>query len=392
MSTNTWVQPTKPGPEKSEKEEKEEKEEKKEEKEEEKNEPVDDSDSDSDESSSDDEAGNSLLDIIQKALGGLSVNASSKTPPVKILTDTTVEAVADYIKSEKCKKIIVMSGAGVSVSAGIPDFRTPGTGLYDNLQKYNLPYPTAVFDIEFFRTQPKPFFLLAKELYPGNFKPTPAHFFIKLLEEKGLLLRNYTQNIDTLERVAGISPEKLVEAHGSFGSAHCINCLSEYSVSFVREAVFSDQVAKCTKCDGLVKPDIVFFGESLPVRFFELLAKDFPECDMLIVMGTSLTVQPFASLLRRVAVHVPRILINMEAVGTNDLEGLPIPDYSTGFLFNHPVNYRDVKLLGKCDDGVKKLVELLGWTDELNALISKPTLTIDEHASLQTKSEISASV
>jgi len=302
-------------------------------------------------------------------------------PPVKILSEPSVASIVDFIKSGRCKKIIVMSGAGVSVSAGIPDFRTPGTGLYDNLQKYNLPYPTAVFDIEFFKTEPKPFFLLAKELYPGNFKPTPAHYFVKLLEQKGLLLRNYTQNIDTLERVAGVNPELLVEAHGSFGSAHCIVCNKEHSVAYVREAVFAEKIAKCEKCDGLVKPDIVFFGESLPVRFFELLAKDFPECDLLIVMGTSLTVQPFASLLRRVSASVPRLLINMEAVGTNDLEGLPIPSYSTGFLFNHPDNYRDVKLLGQCDDGVKKLVELLGWTKELDDLISKGSLTIDEHIS-----------
>jgi NAD-dependent deacetylase sirtuin 2 len=66
--------------------------------------------------------------------------------------------------------------------------------------------------------------LLAKELYPGNFKPTAVHYFVKLLEKKGVLLRNFTQNIDTLERVAGVSGDKLVEAHGSFAEAHCIDC------------------------------------------------------------------------------------------------------------------------------------------------------------------------
>ena len=79
------------------------------------------------------------------------------------------------------------------MSSGIPDFRSPGTGLYNNLEKYNLPFPEAIFDIEFFKSNPKPFFVLAKDLYPGAFNPTPSHWFIRLLHEKGILLRHYTQ-------------------------------------------------------------------------------------------------------------------------------------------------------------------------------------------------------
>ena len=87
-----------------------------------------------------------------------------------------------------------MVGAGISVSAGIPDFRTPGTGLYDNLQKYDLPHPTAVFELDYFRENPSPFYLLAKELYPGQYPPTPTHHFIHLLHKKGILLRCFSQN------------------------------------------------------------------------------------------------------------------------------------------------------------------------------------------------------
>merc|ERR1719356_597592 len=89
------------------------------------------------------------------------------------LETADLEGLAQYIERNDPQNIIYMVGAGLSTSAGIPDFRSPGTGLYDNLQKYDLPYPTAVFDIGYFRENPKPFFTLAKELYPGSFKPTP---------------------------------------------------------------------------------------------------------------------------------------------------------------------------------------------------------------------------
>lgn len=78
--------------------------------------------------------------------------------------------------------------------------RTPGTGLYDNLQQYKIPEPTAIFDLDYFWYDPRPFFCLAQSLYPGNYQPNYVHYFVKLLQDKGLLLRMYTQNIDGLER------------------------------------------------------------------------------------------------------------------------------------------------------------------------------------------------
>jgi NAD-dependent deacetylase sirtuin 2 len=148
-----------------------------------------------------------------------------------------------------------------------------------------------------------------------------------LLHDKGLLLRNFTQNIDTLERIANIPGDALVEAHGSFAAAHCIDCRKEMDIEIVKgkkisffsngvDHVFKSSVPRCDNCGGLVKPDIVFFGEGLPDRFFDKLAVDFPKCDLLLVIGTSLQVQPFASLIARVKEHVPRVLINREAVGT----------------------------------------------------------------------------
>lgn len=265
----------------------------------------------------------------------------------------SIEGVAEAIREGRCKNIIVMTGAGISVAAGIPDFRSPGTGLYSQLGKYNLPRPESVFEIKFFKENPKPFCLLAKELYPGNFTPTHTHFFINLLNQKGVLLRNYTQNIDTLERIAGVPPEKLVEAHGSFGTSHCITCEEEYTLEFVKDAIFKDDIPTCTKCSGLVKPDIVFFGEGLPPRFFELQGEDFDQCDLLIIIGTSLAVYPFASLVDQASKSTSRVLINREKVGDFDYSG-PTDVYLPG---------------DDCQEVVKQLVELIGWKDDLDNMI-----------------------
>ena len=181
--------------------------------------------------------------------------------------------------------VVVLAGAGISVSAGIPDFRSPGTGLYDNLQKYDLPDPQSIFSIDYFKERPEAFCALAREMWPGNFSPTPTHFFIKLLEAKGVLRRCFTQNIDTLEREAGISPELLVEAHGSFGGCHCIECGAGATSAAVEAAIKGGGVPRCEACGGLVKPDIVFFGEGLPKRFFELRKQDLPQVPPALAPG-----------------------------------------------------------------------------------------------------------
>ncbi|XP_059150050.1 NAD-dependent protein deacetylase sirtuin-2-like [Physella acuta] len=280
------------------------------------------------------------------------------------------EGIAQYLVSDNCKNVITMAGAGISTSAGIPDFRSPGTGLYENLAAYDLPHPQAIFDISFFHKNPKPFFVLAKELYPGSFKPTPCHYFIKLLNDKGKLLRHYTQNIDTLERVAGLDPDKLVEAHGTFYTSHCLECNKEYKLDWMKDEIFADRVPKCTeaKCEGVVKPDIVFFGESLPPRFGQLIQSDFKKCDLLIVMGTSLTVQPFASLVHRVPDQTPRLYINLEN-GMSSSDPIAVLLFGGGFNFDGEDNYRDVFKKATCDEGCQELADLLGWGEELKLLV-----------------------
>ena len=124
-----------------------------------------------------------------------------------------------------------------------------------------------VTELGFFRENPLPFVTLAKELYPGHFEPTIGHRFIRLLHERKVLRRCYSQNIDGLELVAGLPEDKLIQAHGGFSSAHCIDCDKEAATSQVKASIFKGEVPRCEYCKGLVKPDIVFFGEGLPDRF-----------------------------------------------------------------------------------------------------------------------------
>ena len=272
--------------------------------------------------------------------------------PPKTLVSRTLEGLAEYIKSGQVEKICVMTGAGISTSAGIPDFRSPDTGLYANLARLNLPYAEAVFDINYFRQNPEPFYTLAHELYPGKYRPTITHSFIRLLHDKGLLLKHFTQNIDCLDREAGVPGDKIVEAHGSFAKQSCIECGMAYPEDELRRHVNEKTIPRCESCKGLVKPEIVFFGEQLPADFFKNRMLPF-ESDLIIVLGTSLTVQPFASLPGMVRETTPRVLINKERVG----------GFGSG--------YDDVLLIGDCDDGVRKLAEICGWLDELEALWAK---------------------
>nr|XP_057932882.1 NAD-dependent protein deacetylase sirtuin-3, mitochondrial isoform X2 [Doryrhamphus excisus] len=271
-----------------------------------------------------------------------------------VVEQQTLDSIAKNIREHQYKRVVVMAGAGISTPSGIPDFRSPGSGLYDNLQQYHLPYAEAIFEINFFHHNPKPFFALAKELYPGNYLPNSAHYFVRLLHEKGLLLRMYTQNIDGLERLAGIPPGSLVEAHGTFASATCTVCRRKYDGEELRPDVMMGVIPKCPTCKGVVKPDIVFFGEELPRHFFKYLT-DFPLADLLIVMGTSLEVEPFASLAGAVRGSVPRLLINRDLVGP---------------FASRNRRRCDAALLGDVVGGVQTLVDAVGWTQELDALMA----------------------
>lgn len=209
------------------------------------------------------------------------------------------------------------------------------------------------------------------ELYPGRYRPTLTHSFIRLLSDKGLLLKHFTQNVDCLDRQAGVPDDKIVEAHGSFARQSCVECHAQFPDDRMKNAVTAMEVPRCRKegCDGLVKPEIVFFGEALPSSFFESRALP-GQADLCFVMGTSLTVQPFASLPDLVNDHTPRVLLNEVRVGS---------------LGSRP---DDVLLLGDCDDGVRKLAKACGWLDELEALWAATAPSHKEQPANKSKDEL----
>mmetsp|Transcript_23500 Transcript_23500/g.74096 ORF Transcript_23500/g.74096 Transcript_23500/m.74096 type:complete len:433 (-) Transcript_23500:52-1350(-) len=288
----------------------------------------------------------------------------------RLLVTFDLHGVARYLIQRQCRRVVVMCGAGISTSAGIPDFRTPGTGLYHNLQRFNLPQAESIFDLDYFKQNPAAFYELCKEMWPGNYSPTPAHYFIRLLSDKGVLLRCYSQNIDSLERQAGLPAERLVAAHGNFDSAHVIDTEPEQVVEIAELKRALDMGEEgwrglCSRKGNLVKPKIVFFGEQLPDRFLQMHRQDLNSCDLLVVLGTSLVVEPFAGLVGQASPSAPRFLVNREAVGTCD-------QLRRGFRFHlqeEGQNWRDAWYSGDCDDGCRAFAAALGWEAELSALV-----------------------
>lgn len=156
----------------------------------------------------------------------------------------TLHDVVSLLRS--CRNIIVVSGAGISVSCGIPDFRSKD-GIYARLAVDfpDLPSPQAMFDIQYFSLNPKPFYKFASEIWPGQFQPSPSHQFIKQLEDRGSLLRNYTQNIDTLEVVCGI--RNVIQCHGSFSTATCRACGHQVDSEVIKDDVMNHVIPTCKR-------------------------------------------------------------------------------------------------------------------------------------------------
>lgn len=266
----------------------------------------------------------------------------------------SVDHVVEKLKT--AKKILVITGAGISTSLGIPDFRS-SKGFYLRIANLGLSDPQEVFDLEIFRTDPAIFYLIAHMILPPDKVYAPLHTFIRLLQDKDKLLRNYTQNIDNLEANAGIKHSKMIQCHGSFAFATCVTCGFKCPGEKLYPSMRNKQIAYCPKCAslrkklnaredtfveesyGVMKPDITFFGEALPLVFHDNITQDLRDCDLIISIGTSLKVAPVAEIVDKVPAGVPQILINRDPI--------------------HHCNF-DVSFLGHCDDVVSYLCSKLG--------------------------------
>ena len=185
--------------------------------------------------------------------------------------------------------VVALTGAGISVPSGIPDFRSPGTGLWTKVD------PMKVAHIDAFRRDPKAFWAYYRPRFQtlGDKRPNPAHEALAELERRGLLAAVITQNIDRLHRAAG--SQRVIEVHGSIETSSCTSCEATYRLEDV-DALFTDGVAECRVCCGLVKPDVVLFGELLPEAAMAEAQELAAEADLMLCVGSSLEVYPVAGL------------------------------------------------------------------------------------------------
>jgi NAD-dependent deacetylase len=204
-------------------------------------------------------------------------------------TTTGVRQLAELIRSST--HTVALTGAGISVPSGIPDFRSPGTGIWEDVD------PFEVASIQAFHRDTRRFWEFYRPRFEmlGDKRPNPAHDALAELEEGELLGTVITQNIDRLHRAAGT--RDLIEIHGSIGTSSCTACGASWPLEEV-ESLFDpeDGIATCSGCFGKVKPDVVLFGEMLPVAAIERARALAAAADLMLCVGSSLEVFPAAGL------------------------------------------------------------------------------------------------
>jgi len=185
---------------------------------------------------------------------------------------------------------VALTGAGVSVPSGIPDFRTPETGLWANVD------PMEVAHIDVFEGDPARFWSYYRPRFHslGDKRPNGAHEALAELERRGLLAGTITQNIDRLHRAVG--SENVVEVHGSIETSTCRGCNASYGLEEVDGLFDGAGVAICGSCGDAVKPDVVLFGEMLPEAAMRRAQALATEADLMLCIGSSLVVHPVAGL------------------------------------------------------------------------------------------------
>ncbi len=204
-------------------------------------------------------------------------------------TATALEDAAGLFR--KAKRVVVLTGAGISTPSGIPDFRSEGTGLWSRDE------PLEIASLNNFRTAPEKFFQwfrpLAGQIF--NAEPNAAHIALADLERHGVSVAIATQNIDGLHQKAG--SEKVFELHGTIRTLSCTQCFRRYeSPPFLKAYIEQGTIPSCANCNGILKPDVILFGEQLPQSAWFEAQRETRQADLMLVAGSSLEVLPAAGL------------------------------------------------------------------------------------------------
>lgn len=227
-----------------------------------------------------------------------------------------VEKVAELIV--KAKRIVVFVGAGLSTESGIPDFRSPG-GVWD---RYN---PEDFYFQNFLssETSREKYWQMATEMYNSmkDARPNQAHLAVAELEKLGKLDCLITQNIDGLHFKAGNSPEKVLELHGTAMHVTCLTCNRRYDRDTIQARIVQGEKApRCNQCNGLLKPSTISFGQSMPEWETREAYERSATCDLFIVVGSSLVVQPAAQM--PVVAHrggAQLVIVNRDETACDDI-------------------------------------------------------------------------
>jgi NAD-dependent deacetylase len=205
------------------------------------------------------------------------------------------------------QKILVFTGAGLSTESGIPDFRSPG-GIWEKYDPADFYFQRFISD----ETSREKYWQMSTEFYDviRDAMPNRAHVAIRTLEDRGKLLAIVTQNIDHLHHKAGNSPEKIIELHGTAISVSCLSCKKRYDRDEIQGRLRSGtKVPYCDDCGGILKPDTISFGQAMPEAEMEQSIRYAGECDLCIVLGSSLVVYPAASVPLHAAQSGARLMI-----------------------------------------------------------------------------------
>jgi len=224
--------------------------------------------------------------------------------------DAKIAAAAEMIVTSK--RLVVFTGAGISTESGIPDFRGPG-GIWTRFDPDDFTIQKFLTSEETRRKQWK---ILVEEGLFSNVRPNRAHRAIAGLEEMNRLDCVITQNIDNLHQKAGNSPDRIFELHGNMRWVRCLDCDRQYPVEYIREQLKNGvDIPECEICHGILKPDVVFFGEALPPEVLDSATEHSMRCDLFLVVGSSLVVHP-ASLMPAYAKEAGAGLIIVNIGGT----------------------------------------------------------------------------